>query len=439
MNEIKCPKCGEVFTIDENAYESIVHQIKQQEIEKQLKEREKQFEAEKEQAIQNEKLQNQIEIQKLNSIIASSQDKTDIAIKTAISQKEKELTEKDLEIAQLKIQIGTIETEKANAVENINLQNQIEIQRLQTLKDKALAQKDEEISALKNKIESDEKDRQLQETRTKENYEQQLRVKDEQIAQYKDFKAKQSVKMLGETLEKHCEIAFNQVRSIGFNNAYFEKDNDARTGSKGDYLFRDFDDDGNEFISIMFEMKNEADASVNKKKNEDFFKELDKDRNEKKCEYAVLVSMLESDNELYNGGIVDVSHNYPKMYVVRPQFFIPIITILRNAAQRSLEDRRALVEERNKNVDIAKFEADLKDFKEKIGYNYRMAGQKFKSAIDEIDLSIKHLEKIKEELLATEKNFRIANDKAEELTIKRLTKDNPTMRAQFDALKDNKK
>ena len=376
MNEIKCPKCGEVFTIDENAYESIVHQIKQQEIEKQLKEREKQFEAEKEQAIQNEKLQNQIEIQKLNSIIASSQDKTDIAIKTAISQKEKELTEKDLEIAQLKIQIGTIETEKANAVENINLQNQIEIQRLQTLKDKALAQKDEEISALKNKIESDEKDRQLQETRTKENYEQQLRVKDEQIAQYKDFKAKQSVKMLGETLEKHCEIAFNQVRSIGFNNAYFEKDNDARTGSKGDYLFRDFDDDGNEFISIMFEMKNEADASVNKKKNEDFFKELDKDRNEKKCEYAVLVSMLESDNELYNGGIVDVSHNYPKMYVVRPQFFIPIITILRNAAQRSLEDRRALVEERNKNVDIAKFEADLKDFKEKIGYNYRMAGNR---------------------------------------------------------------
>ena len=428
MNEIKCPKCGEVFTIDENAYESIVHQIKQQEIEKQLKEREKQFEAEKEQAIQNEKLQNQIEIQKLNSIIASSQDKTDIAIKTAISQKEKELTEKDLEIAQLKIQIGTIETEKANAVENINLQNQIEIQRLQTLKDKALAQKDEEISALKNKIESDEKDRQLQETRTKENYEQQLRVKDEQIAQYKDFKAKQSVKMLGETLEKHCEIAFNQVRSIGFNNAYFEKDNDARTGSKGDYLFRDFDDDGNEFISIMFEMKNEADASVNKKKNEDFFKELDKDRNEKKCEYAVLVSMLESDNELYNGGIVDVSHNYPKMYVVRPQFFIPIITILRNAAQRSLEDRRALVEERNKNVDIAKFEADLKDFKEKIGYNYRMAGQKFKSAIDEIDLSIKHLEKIKEELLVvTSKNTA------------KSAKDNPTMRAQFDALKDNKK
>lgn len=392
MNEIKCPKCGEVFTIDENAYESIVHQIKQQEIEKQLKEREKQFEAEKEQAIQNEKLQNQIEIQKLNSIIASSQDKTEIAIKDAISQKEQELAEKD-----------------------------------------------REILTLKNQIENAEKDRQIQETHIRENYQQQLQFKDEQIAQYKDLKAKQSVKMLGETLEKHCEIAFNQVRSMGFNNAYFEKDNDARTGSKGDYIFRDFADDGVEYISIMFEMKNEADASVNKKKNEDFFKELDKDRNEKKCEYAVLVSMLESDNELYNGGIVDVSHHYPKMYVVRPQFFIPIITILRNAAQRSLQDRRALVEERNKNLDIAKFEADLKDFKEKIGYNYRMAGQKFKSAINEIDSSIKHLEKIKEELLATEKNFRIANDKAEELTIKRLTKDNPTMREKFDALKDEKK
>ena len=389
MNEIKCPKCGEVFTIDENAYESIVQQIKQQEIERQLKEREKQFEVEKANAIENAKLQNQIEIQKLNTIIASSQDKTEIAVKTAISQKEQELAERD-----------------------------------------------KEILSLKNQIENAEKDRQIQETHIRENYEQQLQYKDEQIAQYRDLKAKQSVKMLGETLEKHCEIAFNQVRSIGFNNAYFEKDNDARTGSKGDYIFRDFDDDGVEFISIMFEMKNEADVSVNKKKNEDFFKELDKDRNEKKCEYAVLVSMLESDNELYNGGIVDVSHNYPKMYVVRPQFFIPIITILRNAAQRSLQDRRALVEERNKNVDIAKFEADLKDFKEKIGYNYRLAGQKFKSAIDEIDLSIKHSEKIKEELLATEKNFRIANEKAEELTIKRLTKDNPTMRAKFDALKE---
>lgn len=308
----------------------------------------------------------------------------------------------------------------------------------------AVAQKEEELAnqrqqniTLQMQIKNAEKDFLLRETNLKDNYANQLKLKDEQIAQYKDFKAKQSVKILGETLEQHCEITFNQFLRPLLPNAEFDKDNDARTGSKGDYIFREYDS-GAEIISIMFEMKNEADASVNKKKNEDYFKELDKDRNEKKCEYAVLVSMLESDNELYNGGIVDVSHKYPKMYVIRPQFFVPIITILRNAALKSLEDKRALVAARNQNIDIANFEKNLQDFKDKIGNNYRIAGERFKSAIEEIDKSIAHLNKIKENLLATENNFRLAQNKADELTIKKLTHNSPSVRAQFETLKDDK-
>ena len=262
--------------------------------------------------------------------------------------------------------------------------------------------------------------------------------KDEQIDYYKDLKSKLSTKLLGETLEQHCQIEFNKLRSTGFQNAYFEKDNDAKTGSKGDFIFRDFGEDRTEFISIMFEMKNEADATATKKKNDDFFKELDKDRREKNCEYAVLVSMLESDNELYNTGIVDVSYKYPKMYVVRPQFFIPIITLLRNSASNALQYRQELAIVRNQNLDISRFEEDLNTYKEKFAKNYRRASEKFKTAIDEIDKTISHLQKTKEALLSSENNLRLANNKAEDLSIKRLTAHNPTMAKKFAELDASK-
>ncbi len=285
-------------------------------------------------------------------------------------------------------------------------------------------------------MEREEKERQLKEQALKDNYEEKLRAKDEQIAYYKDFKARQSTKMVGESLEQHCETEFNRLRATGFQAAYFEKDNDVRTGSKGDYIFRESDENGVEFISIMFEMKNEMERTATKKKNEDFFRELDKDRKEKGCEYAVLVSLLEPDSELYNSGIVDVSYRYPKMYVIRPQFFIPMITILRNAARNSLEYRQELAAARSQNVDISRFESDMNEFKEKFSRNYRLASEKFQKAVREIDETIKHLQKTKDELLSSENNLRLANDKAEGLSIKRLTKNNPTMAAKFEELKN---
>ena len=268
----------------------------------------------------------------------------------------------------------------------------------------------------------------------KEQYENQLRFKDEEIERYKDFKAKLSTKMVGETLEQHCEIEFNRLRATGFQNAYFEKDNDAKSGSKGDYIYRDIDAEGGEFISIMFEMKNEMDTTSTKKKNEDFLKELDKDRREKNCEYAVLVSLLEPENELYNSGIVDVSHKYQKMYVIRPQFFIPIITMLRNAALNALEYRRELALIKAQNIDVSNFEAEMNDFKDKFSRNFRLASEKFHKAIEEIDKTIDHLQKTKEALLSSENNLRLANNKAEDLSIKRLTRNNPTMQAKFAEL-----
>ena len=277
----------------------------------------------------------------------------------------------------------------------------------------------------------------MREQSIKTEYEHKLKEKDAEIDYYKDFKARQSTKMIGESLEQHCEIEFNKLRPTAFRNAYFEKDNDARFGSKGDYIYRESSEDGVEFISIMFEMKNEMDTTATKHKNEDFFKELDKDRKEKKCEYAVLVSLLEADNELYNGGIVDVSYRYPKMYVIRPQFFIPLISILRNAALSAVEYRNQLAIIQNQNIDITNFENEMNDFKEKFGRNYRIASEKFRKAIDEIDLTIKHLEKTKEALLSSENNLRLANNKAEDLSIKRLTKGNPTMQAKFAELQEN--
>ena len=321
-------------------------------------------------------------------------------------------------------------------MDNYNKDKELEISKLINEKDKELSLKDNNINELKHQQEFSKQEFLLKEQTLKDNYEEKLRFKDEEIARYKDFKSKLSTKMIGESLEQHCEISFNQLRATGFKDAYFEKDNDARTGSKGDYIFRDYDSEGGEFISIMFEMKNEADTTSTKKKNSDFLKELDKDRREKKCEYAVLVSLLEPDNELYNNGIVDVSHCYEKMYVIRPQFFIPIITLLRNAALNSIDYKRELAVIKAQNIDVANFEAEMNDFKEKFSKNYRLASERFHKAIEEIDKTIDHLQKTKEALLASDNNLRLANNKAEDLSIKKLTKNNPTMQAKFAELRN---
>ena len=363
------------------------------------------------------------EIIALQAKLKSEEDNKKIAVVEAVATKEKELSANREEILKLKSKIDSLEAEKKIAInEAVNE------------KEKEISEQKEKIALLNGQIETNEKTAQLKEQTLKENYEEKLKGKDEQIAYYKDLKAKQSTKMVGETLEQHCEIEFNKLRATGFQNAYFEKDNDVKSGSKGDFIFKEFSDDGTEFISIMFEMKNEMDETATKHKNEDFFKELDKDRNEKKCEYAVLVSLLEADNELYNTGIVDVSYRYPKMYVIRPQFFIPMITLLRNASLNALQYKQELAVIRNQNIDISHFEEDMNEFKDKFSRNYRLASEKFKKAIDEIDKTIDHLQKTKDALLSSENNLRLANNKAEELSIKRLTRNNPTMAAKFAEL-----
>lgn len=385
MNEIKCPKCGEVFKVDEYGYAAIVKQVRDKEFEKQIKQSE-------------ETLKAQLEAR----------------IELVLAKEKMVISEKDNRIQLLN---SRLEEQKRNSELEIKM---------------ALQDKEKEISMLNNELILNKKNYELQSNAAIKQHEKELAMKDEVIEQYRDFKLKQSTKMIGESLEKHCELEFEKLRATGFRNAYFGKDNDARSGSKGDYIYKEISDEGIEFISIMFEMKNEADQTATKHKNEDFLKELDKDRNEKKCEYAVLVSMLESDNELYNLGIVDVSHKYPKMYIIRPQFFIPMITLLRNAALNSLDYKKQLVEIQSKNVDIANFEASLDEFKSKFSYNYEQASKRFKEAIEEIDKSMQHLQKIKDALLASDRQLRLANDKADDLTIKKLTKNNPTMRAKFE-------
>ena len=411
MQEIKCPKCSEIFQVDESGYSAIVKQVRDKEFSKEIQNREAQFESEKENAIQLAK----IEAEKM--------------FNEKLNKKENELSEvevkKDKEIAELKNKLATFDKDK-----------ELEINKLITKLNTELSEKDSHIATLKGEKALTEKECQLKEQSLKEQYEEKLRFKEEEIARYKDFKSKLSTKMVGESLEQHCEIEFNQLRATGFKNAYFEKDNDAKTGSKGDYIYRDKDAEGIEFISIMFEMKNEMDTTSTKKKNEDFLKELDKDRREKNCEYAVLVSLLEPESELYNTGIVDMSHRYPKMYVIRPQFFIPIITLLRNAAANSLEYKHELEIIKAQNVDVSNFEAEMNDFKDKFSRNFRLASEKFQKAIEEIDKTIDHLQKTKEALLSSENNLRLANSKAEDLSIKRLTKNNPTMAAKFEELKD---
>lgn len=423
MNEIKCPKCGTIFKIDEQDYDSIVKQIKDKEFMREINLREEQYEK-----LKNESLK--------------------LAEVEAAKKLADELAKKDLEIANLKNEIKRCEIDTVNKIErkyteelskkNIEITGlKSEIKLKDTEKELALKdvlhEKEKEIEALNTKLEMDKNAALVKEQNLKDKYEEKIKDKDEQIAYYKDFKARQSTKMVGESLEQHCSNEFNKLRPL-FKNVYFEKDNDVKTGSKGDFIFRENDEDGTEIISIMFEMKNESLETVSKHKNEDFFKELDKDRKEKKCEYAVLVSMLEIDNDYYNNGIVDVSHKYSKMYVIRPQFFIPLITLLRNASMKSLEYKKELQLVQNQNIDIANFEENMNNFKSAFGRNYRLASEKFKKAIDEIDKTIDHLQKTKEALLSSENNLRLANNKAEELTIKKLTNGNETMQKMFSEL-----
>lgn len=402
MPEIKCPHCGQIFQVDQSGYADLLSQVRTAEFHQELEARAKQLA--QEQAGKIAVLKTQAQADKQQAAAAYEQ-----------------------EIISLKAQISSAHTTQELAVS-----------RAVAGEKERLNDKEKELLSLRAQLADVKNQTQLQAQSLKDNYEIQLKAKDQEIAFYKDLKAKMSTKMLGETLEKHCEIEFNRYRATGFQNAYFEKDNDARTGSKGDYIFREQTADGVEFISIMFEMKNEMDTTATKHKNEDFFKELDKDRKEKGCEYAVLVSLLESDNELYNTGIVDVSYKYPKMYVIRPQFFIPMITLLRNAALNSADYRRQLAEVKSQNLDISHFEDDINDFKAKFGRNYQLASDKFKKAIEEIDKTIDHLQKTKDALLSSENNLRLANDKAQDLTVKKLVKKNPTMAQKFADLAANK-
>jgi len=426
MNEIKCPNCGTVFQIDEQDYESIVKQIHDKEFEKEISLREKQYQVEKESALKLAESQltnkHQEEINKKTLEIAQLKNELqnkESSIKALMTQKyTDEINKKDLEINELKNNLKLKDAEKELS-----------------LKD-AINAKDKEIESLNTRLEANKNEYLLKEKSLKDSYEEKIKNRDEQIAYYKDFKARQSTKMIGESLEQHCNNEFNRLRPL-FGNVYFEKDNDVKTGSKGDFIYREQDDNGMEFISVMFEMKNEADATATKHKNEDFFKELDKDRKEKNCEYAVLVSLLEMDNDYYNVGIVDVSHRYPKMYVIRPQFFIPLITLLRGAALNTLEYKHELAIVQNQNIDISHFEDNINTFKEGFSRNYRLASEKFKKAIEEIDKTIDHLQKTKEALISSENNLRLANNKVDDLTIKKLTSNNKTVQKMFADLKDN--
>jgi len=391
MNQIKCPKCGESFTMDEAGYADILKQVRDEDFEKTLHER--------------------LEL-------ADQSKKTEIALAEAklTQEMQAEKTKKDAEIANLKADISSNELSKQLAVKE------------------ALGSVEKERDNLKNSLEQSELKAKLEQKSQKELFETQIKDRDDAIERLKDLKARLSTKMVGETLETHCEISFDQIRAAAFPHAQFGKDNDVSSGSKGDYIFRDHDNDMNEIVSIMFEMKNENDTTATKKKNIDFLKELDKDRNEKGCEYAVLVSLLEEDSELYNGGIVDVSYLYPKMYVIRPQFFIPMITLLRNAGLNSLQFKSELALVKSQNIDVTNFENDLEEFKAGFGKNYDLASRKFTDAISDIDRAIKVLEKVKDELKSSENNLRLANNKAQDVTVKRLTRDNPTMAKKFKEL-----
>lgn len=410
MKDIICPNCNTAFKLDDAGFADIVKQVRDEQFTEELNHRLAIAEKEKSNAV----------------MLAEANLKN--TLQQELSKKEQEISalksRKELELEQIRAKVVQAEQEKRQAV----------LEATRTI--------EKERDGLLNQLSNKEVERQLQEKSIQEQFNQKLltkeetiKMKDDEIARLKDFKQKLSTKMVGESLEQHCEVEFNKLRATGFQNVYFEKDNDASSGSKGDFIYRENDQNGNEILSIMFEMKNEGDETATKKKNEDFFKELDKDRNEKKCEYAILVSMLEADNELFNNGIVDVSHKYKKMYVIRPQFFIPIITILRNAALNSMQYKEELAIIRNQNIDITNFEEKINDFKSGFSRNYDLASRQFKTAIEEIDKTMNHLQKTKEALLASVNNLRLANSKTEDLTIKKLTHGNPTMKAKFDGLK----
>ncbi len=462
MHEINCPHCKKAFKIDEAGYADILKQVRDTEFEDQLHERLALAEKDKESAVAlaKEQIANELnrgaakkeaEIQDLKAKLEAEKTAQELAVAKALAGVEKDrddiayqlkqarqeteaalrladanhssklqeaAAKKDLEIQELRAQLTAGESEKKHAISQ------------------AVSEAEKQRDQLKNALENAELQKKLAETALKDSYEVRIKDRDQEIERLRDMKARLSTKMVGETLEQHCETEFNRIRATAFPRAYFEKDNDARLGSKGDYIFRDLDEHETESVSIMFEMKNESDQTATKKKNEDFLKELDKDRNEKKCEYAVLVSLLEPESELYNSGIVDVSHRYPKMYVIRPQFFIPIITLLRNAAQNALQYKNELAVIREQNVDITNFENELDEFRAGFARNYELASKKFKTAILEIDKTIDHLQKTKDALLGSENNLRLANNKADDLTVKKLTKKNPTMAAKFAELKE---
>jgi hypothetical protein len=420
MHEIICPHCQKAFKIDEAGYADILKQVHDKEFDKQLHER-------------------------LEAAAKEKQIAVELAESKAMGEVQKTAAIKDAEIQALKSQIEAADLAKKHAV--TDALNAVEKERdvlKAALESKDMAQKlavTEAVSVVakerdefKNGLKQLELEKQLAESSLKDKYETQIKDRNDEIERLRDMKVRLSTKMVGETLEQHCETEFNRIRATAFPKAYFEKDNDARSGSKGDYIFRDADDASTEIVSIMFEMKNESDQTTSKKKNEDFFKELDKDRTEKGCEYAVLVSLLEPESELYNTGIVDVAHRYPKMYVVRPQFFIPIITLLRNAAMNSMKYKTELAIVKAQNIDITNFESELDSFKNAFSKNYDLASRKFQTAIDEIDKSIDHLQKTRDALVSTDRNLRLANDKAQDVTIKKLTRGNPTMAAKFEDL-----
>lgn len=465
MKEIKCPHCGQLFTIDESNYDSIVKQIRDYEFYDELKKRETEYneklELQKElvtkdlmgkaavklneQKAEIESLKNQLKLvekeheNELNLKTSSLKEEINTLNATRQGEIDKITASKDIEISELKSKANATVLDLKSKIEVLNQQVKNGDTEKELAVNKAISElketKDLEINKAKNELEIYKSEMANKFDSMKDSYEQQLSAKQELVDYYKDFKTKMSTKMIGESLEQHCANEFNKNRMGMFRNAYFEKDNEVVEGSKGDFVFRDFDEDGVEIISIMFEMKNEADTTSTKHKNEDFFDKLDKDRNRKKCEYAVLVSLLESDSELYNDGIVDVSYRYPKMYVIRPQFFIPLITLLRNAALNASEYKKQLLIEKNNNLDIAHFEENMENFKVAFGKNFETASKKFSTAIDEIDKTIDHLKKVKENLLSSDRQLRLANDKAQDLTIKKLTKNAPSLAEKF---KENK-
>jgi hypothetical protein len=461
MNEIICPHCHKAFKIDEAGYADILKQVRDSAFEQQLHERLELAEKDKRSAVELARAQLSSELQKaaaakdseiqaLQAQVAGANQAQQLAVTQALSSAEKERDALAHQLEQAKrdnqAAAALAQSQRMADLQQAAAASAAEIQALRAHLDaatkdqqlavaQALSAVEKQRDEFKNRFEQAQLEKRLAEQSLKDKYELQIKEREDAIERLKDLKAKLSTKMVGETLEQHCETEFNRIRATGFPRAYFEKDNDASSGSKGDYIFKDADDAGTEIVSIMFEMKNESDTTASKKKNEDFFKELDKDRNEKGCEYAVLVSLLEPESELYNTGIVDVSYRFPKMYVVRPQFFIPIITLLRNAAMNSLKYKTELAMVKSQNIDITNFENQLETFKDAFARNYDLASKRFEKAIEEIDKSIDHLQKTKEALLGTDRNLRLANDKAQDVTIKKLTRGNPTMAAKFADLK----